>query len=117
MAEISKEEYLKALDVVEKYHSQIGLKPKSKEKGDKMDIYKRFMKELDPDQGIGEVIIERVIGTQRLVVTLNHPEQTLAYQNYIRMLAGDDPVHDRPFIEAYFGSDVPKKIVHPYRLS
>lgn len=110
---ISQDEYLKALDIVERYHKQIRLKSETTQED---NIYKRFMNELDPDQGIGEVNIERVIGTQRLLVTLIHPEQTLMYQNHIRTLSGDNPLCDREHIELFYGSEVPKRIIHRYRL-
>ncbi len=111
--DISEEEYLKALDVVERYHEQMGLRNKT-QKDD--NIYKRFMNELDPDQYIGEVNIERIIGTQRLLVTLIYSEQTLMYQNHIRTLSGDNPLCDREHIELLYGSKVPRLLIHPYKL-
>lgn len=88
MSMITREEYLKALDIVEKYHEQIGLEV-SKVKNS--TGWKDLFRILDPEKELGFVSMERVVGTSRILITQIVSEEVLMYQNAERLKCENNP--------------------------
>ncbi|TFD96677.1 hypothetical protein E2605_07610 [Dysgonomonas capnocytophagoides] len=85
---VTRQEYNKALDIVEQYHKQIGLEISTVNNS---TGWKDLFHMLDPEKELGFIAMERVVGTSRILITQIISEEVLIYQNAERDECKNNP--------------------------